>query len=119
VSNVLWVENPINGHFIPVPKDKSKTGSIITKKTTRAADERGLENVPLIPKLTTEEINNEQDNSLTLPPPPIQSTMMNDRWTIINMEFRNFFFFKRLIYLLIEVCFIHSIINTLNIYSPF
>lgn len=100
MSNILWVENPINGNFIPVQKDKSK-GTAITKKSSANEDGRGLENVPLIPHLSPDEINNEQDQSLTLPPPPAYS-IMNDRWTMISMEFRNFIFFKRLLYLLIQ-----------------
>ncbi len=68
-----------------------------------------LENTPLIPKLDTADLGQEEGAKTLFVPPPapvlndINSTYQADPWTLVTMEYRNFAFVKRCIFLIFQV----------------
>jgi hypothetical protein len=113
------VENSATGMFIPVRKRTNATETIMNQKSSTTAvedEDKGLENVPLLPKINLDDNNNKEgeDETLLIPPnpPPTQSYTAlqpqrnkNEEWTVISMEYQNFNFMKRLFFLFFQVSF--------------
>lgn len=132
VSNVLFVENPMTGQFVPV--DTNKASLLANVKNTAVGntpfkeENDKMENTPLIPKLTEDDIGNPKAKSLLLPPISLLGARMvkkndginndnnkisdnlesiDDDWTFISMEYRSFSFVKRLVFLVFQVIFFY------------
>ena len=108
----LWVENPVNGNFLPVEEQKQIGGSTsnkLTEQKQRKSDEdNNLENSPLIPKLTDEDVGDESEKMLLVPPVApilrdINQVYQPDEWTQVTITYRNFAFVKRCAFLIFQV----------------
>lgn len=119
-SSTLWVENPITGSFVQVNTHKAVTKAIMQTTTKKSAEktqqlsdeDKHLENSPLIPKLDEEDIGTGNEKTLYVPPSApklnINDAYGTDQWTQVTMEYRNFAFVKRCVFLIFQVCKLYS-----------
>ena len=108
VASTLFVENPITGRFQGVPNVAASQANQQGQEKARVDEnDAKLHQVPAVPKLDGD--TPAKPTALNIPPSASTKARKSEdffhrseEWEVVSMEYRNFAFVKRMVFLLFQ-----------------